>query len=197
MNAVDEDVSAEAIGSGHTLPCGRAVDTVWRRLDQVEAGLADSHEVGCVYCAAAEESLVVLRELTGRLAVEATTADAGPPELTGRIMSAVRADVRRRDMLPLPSAEPGLVRVSEQAVAVVLRFAADTVVGVHARHCRVRALDSPDCAVEVEMSIAVGYPEFAATALAEVRDRVVAAAGARIGVRLARFELALEDVYEA
>ncbi|MDQ3578650.1 MAG: Asp23/Gls24 family envelope stress response protein [Actinomycetota bacterium] len=177
----------------YLLPCGRDVEQVWERLDEVDAGRADAHELTCPHCRAARESLTILRGLTGELAVE----DAVPSlDLTGRIMSAVRAEIRRHDMLPLPTPEPGDVRISEQAVASVLRFAADTVDGVRARHCVVRRTETDDFAVEVEMSIAVSYRGFDSLALDDVRERVTAAAGARIGVRLARLDLTLADLYE-
>lgn len=179
---------------GYALPCGRDVEHVWERLDEVEAGRADAHELGCPHCRAAAESLAVLRDLTGQLAA----ADAEPGlDLTGRIMSAVRAEVRRHDLLPLTTPEPGDVRVSVQVVAAVLRFAADTVPGVRARRCRVTTTDSPDFAVEVELGVAVSYRGFSSDALDLVRERVTAAASARVGVRLARLDLALDDLFDA
>jgi uncharacterized alkaline shock family protein YloU len=180
----------------YTLPCGRDVETVWDRLGEVEAGRADAHELDCAHCLAARESLLVLRQLTGELAVE----DVEPSfDLTSRIMSAVRAEVRRRDTIPLPTPEPGEVLVSEQAVAAVLRFAADSVDGVRARHCRITVETTADGAVEcvVDLTVAVAYRRFAADALPVVRDRVTAAASARIGLRLARLNLTVVDVYDA
>jgi len=131
------------------------------------------------------------------------------PHLTGRIMSAVRAEVRRRhDMVPLPTAEPGRVRVSEYAVAAVLRFAADSVAGVRARRCRVhecrvRATDpggdtsgeEGELMLVVELSVAVSYQSFAWRALDLVRERVTAAAATRIGPMVHRLDLIVEDVY--
>ncbi|HEY0807414.1 MAG TPA: Asp23/Gls24 family envelope stress response protein, partial [Pseudonocardiaceae bacterium] len=111
---------------GYLLPCGRDVEQIWARLDAIEAGHADAHERDCRHCRAARESLNVLRQLTGELAHEDATPSV---DLTSRIMSAVRAEVRRHDMVALPTGEAGLIRVSEQAVAAVLRFAADTVDG--------------------------------------------------------------------
>ena len=174
--------------SDYLLPCGRDVEVVWEHLDDVDA----VHELTCPHCTAARQSLQLLREATGELAAEELPP---PPGLTGRIMAAVRAEVRRRDLVPLPSMEPGEVRISDQAVAAVLRFAADTVPGVRARRCRVTHVAGTSHDVHVVMSLAVSYPEFSAGALDEVRDRVVAAAGARIGLRLTELELVLEDLY--
>ncbi|MFD8493012.1 Asp23/Gls24 family envelope stress response protein [Amycolatopsis sp. NPDC059657] len=175
------------IAQDYLLPCGRDVETMWERLDE-----PDEHETGCEHCGGARASLLVLRELTGEL-----IADEPEPslDLTGRIMAAVRADVRKRDLLPVATTEPGAVRVSAQAVAAVLRFAADSVEGVRARRCKVT--EAADYSVIVEMTIAVAYREFSGTALALVRDRVAAAASARVGVRLARLDLTMDDLYES
>ncbi|MFD5246774.1 Asp23/Gls24 family envelope stress response protein [Amycolatopsis sp. NPDC058340] len=179
----------------YLLPCGRDVEQVWERLDEVDAGRADAHELDCPHCRATRESLLVLRGLTREL----TEDDAEPsPDLTSRIMSAIRAEVRRRDLVPLASPEPGEVQVSDQAVAAVLRFAADSVDGVRARRCRV--LPAPDTidplAVNVELNLAIAH-DFDRDSLDVVRERVTAAAGARVGLRLARLDLVVEDLYDA
>lgn len=192
---------------GYLLPCGRDLETVWERLADVEAGRGDEHDLTCPDCRDARASLVALRELTGELLAD--TAEP-TPHLTGRIMAAVRAEVRRRhDMVPLPTAEPGLVRISEHAVAAVLRFAADSVEGVRARRCRVhdvrvRAADrggdtgggeEGELMLVVELSVAVSYQSFAWRALDLVRERVTAAAATRIGPRVHRLDLIVEDVF--
>ncbi|MEU1280254.1 Asp23/Gls24 family envelope stress response protein [Streptomyces sp. NPDC005805] len=197
------EVSGE---QGRVLPCGRDTETVWRRtgagngratgpLDAARAG--DGHDPGCAHCAAVEEGFAVLRAATDELVAERVRPSAG---LTGRIMSAVRAERRRRHLLVLPTGEPGQARISEQAVASVLRSAADSVEGVRARHCRVAPAGAEDGAedgaVRVELCIAVRYRGFRAEAVAEVRERVRAAAAARIGVPLARLDLTVEDVHD-
>lgn len=172
----------------YLLPCGRDVEQVWENLDDLDA----EHERSCPHCAAARESLQVLRAATGHLVAE----DIAPPAgLTSRIMAAVRAEVRRRELVPLPTPEPGMVQISDQVVAAVLRFAADTVAGVRARRCKVTRIEGTPHDVRVVLTLAVRYPEFTVAALDEVRDRVTAAAGARIGLRLAELELVLEDLY--
>ncbi|WP_181772556.1 Asp23/Gls24 family envelope stress response protein [Amycolatopsis pittospori] len=177
----------------YLLPCGRDVEQVWERLDEVDAGRADAHELDCPHCRATRESLRVLRGLTRELADDDTEPS---PDLTSRIMSAVRAEVRRRDLVPLASPEPGEVQVSDQAVAAVLRFAADTVDGVRARHCRVGRSTEHTLAVDVELHLVIAH-DFDGDSLNVVRERVTAAAGARIGIRLARLDLVVEDIYDA
>ncbi|WP_279580322.1 hypothetical protein [Fodinicola feengrottensis] len=110
-------------------------------------------------------------------------------------MAAVRADIRRRDMLPLS----GGVEVSEQAVAAVLRFAADGVQGVRARRCRLRVTGlGPDGEplVEAELTLAVSYLSHTHEAVELVRERASAACTARVGFRLARLDLLVDDLYE-
>ncbi|WP_410563198.1 Asp23/Gls24 family envelope stress response protein [Amycolatopsis sp. cmx-4-61] len=174
----------------YELPCERDVEQVWERLDAVGAGLADEHELTCPHCRAARESLLALREATSELAAE---EEAPSPDLFARIMSAVRAEVRRGSMVPLPTPEPGFVEVSEQAVAAVLRYAADTVDGVRARRCRVRTVDG---GIEVDLTVAVSQRLVAGgEALAKVRERVTAAAAARVGLTLVKLDVFVDDVY--
>ncbi len=175
----------------YELPCERDVEQVWERLDAVGAGLADEHELTCPHCRAARESLLALREATSELVA---AEDDVPPALFGRIMSAVRAEVRRGSMVALPTPEPGFVEISEQAVAAVLRYAADTVDGVRARRCRIRAL--AEGGVEVELTLAVSLRNATGgEALALVRERVTAAAAARVGLTPAKLDLLVDDVY--
>lgn len=183
--------------SDYLLPCGHGLEQVWERLDAVDDGHADDHELTCPHCAAARESLLMLRGATRELVEE---PDPPPPDLFGRIMSAVRTEVRRGRTVDLPTPHPGSIEVSEQAVAVVLRYAADTVDGVRARGCHVRSAGpGPDgvTVVEVEMTISVRAD---GRSLGEVvplvRERVRAAASARIGLILQRLDISVVDIYE-
>jgi hypothetical protein len=189
---------------GYALPCGRALEALWEDLEAGTAGLPGSHEQDCPHCLTALSGLVALRDATRELTAAPV---AVPPRLTGRIMAAVRAEVRRTRLLPLPAAglEPGGEAViSEQAVAIVLRFAADGVDGVRARRCAVRPRDpgeAPDGMpgwVDVEMTLAIRYGISPGEAvLAAVRRAVLAAADARIGLRVARCDLLVEDLWSA
>ncbi|MFQ6396562.1 Asp23/Gls24 family envelope stress response protein [Nocardia sp. KC 131] len=187
----------EKTAEDYALPCGRALEQVWERLDAVEAGFGDEHEVSCPHCADARDSLLALRAVTRELIDE---PDPTPPDLVGRIMSAVRAEMRRGHMLELSTPLPGAVEISEQAVAAVLRFAADSVPGVRARHCRVRGVGTgPDGEriVEVELSVAVRFGMARVNeALPVVRERIAAALGARVGLVVERLDLTVADVYE-
>ncbi|MET0132149.1 MAG: Asp23/Gls24 family envelope stress response protein [Kibdelosporangium sp.] len=180
----------------YALPCGRGVEMVWERLIEVDSGRADGHELDCPHCTAVRESLWSLQA-----AVDELSKDTSEPsvDLVGRIMSAVRAETRRRDMVSLPSNGPNEARISSQAIASVLRFAADTVAGVRARRCRIAAAASDDGtpAIDVELTIAVSHRNLASGAYDLVRDRVTSAVSARIGVRLARLDIVVADVFDA
>lgn len=180
---------------GYLLACGRDVDMVWRRLPDVEAGLADEHDLTCPYCRQTRESLLALREATNELIHDESEPSR---ELTGRIMSAVRAEVRHRELLTMPATDLGPIRVSEQAIAAVLRYAADGVEGVRARHCRVSTTvgEAGEVALDVRLGIAVSYRSFAGDTLLLVRQRVLRAATARIGLTLHRLDLTVLDFYD-
>jgi hypothetical protein len=186
-----------AVNQGYELPCDRDLELVWERLDAVGEGLADEHELTCPHCRTARESLLALREATSELVAE---VEQPPPDLLGRIMSAVRAEVRRGQMVGLPTTEPGVVEVSEQAVAVVLRYAADSAGGVRARRCRVRTVglgEAGESLVEVELTLAVSVRNATGgETLDRVRARVSAAAAARVGLRLVKLDLLVDDIYE-
>ncbi len=170
---------------GYLLPCGRDVEAVWDRLDEL-----DAHELECPHCLGARESLRALRAATEEMA-----QDTAEPSyaLFGRIMSAVRAEVRRADVLALPSDDAGPIQVSERAIAAVLRFAADTVSGVRARHCQVVARID---VIDVEMKLAVSHLNFTVNLVDVVRERVTAAAAARVGVHVNRLDITVEDLYD-
>ncbi|MFD4252084.1 Asp23/Gls24 family envelope stress response protein [Amycolatopsis thermoflava] len=175
----------------HDLPCGRALEDVWDRLDAVT-----EHDLTCPHCSTARGSLLALRDATRELAADETPP---PLDLTGKIMAAVRADVRRhRGMVPLSAPEPGTLEVSEQAVAAVLRFTADETDGIRARRCRVLTSGITDgqTLIEAELSVAAAYRDDLADVLARLRDRLTAACSSAIGVRLVRLDLTVDDLYD-
>lgn len=174
---------------GHPLPCGRLVEEVF---DDVEAGLTDAHGARCEHCATARRSLHQLAAAT-RLLVQDPAEP--PPRLLDRVMAAVRVELRRGATLPLP-AELGPADVSEQAVAVALRYAADSVAGVWARSCRLEVEPHRPGAVRIRMSLSLRYGSGPAEPmLAQVRRRVVAALSGQVGLHADRVDLELVDVW--
>ncbi|MGW6442773.1 Asp23/Gls24 family envelope stress response protein [Lentzea sp. NPDC055074] len=177
------------MNTDYSLPCGRDVEQVWEAVD-----LSDEHMRACPHCLVVQESLLVLRAATDEMAREEIEP---PPDLVSRVMSAVRADVRRTEVVPLPG--DGLARISTRAIAALLRYAADGVYGVRARTCRVveaAESTSDDPLIEVELHIAITAGKVRHEAFDVVRQRVLTATSARIGVRLARLDLVVSDVLE-
>lgn len=192
----------------HLLPCGRDLEDLWEHNAALADSRLDEHERTCAHCQSARSSLQALAAATR--AVYEDESLSPPRALRGRIMDAVRAEVRRVDRLPLPPGEFGPVEVSEQAAAVVLRFAADTVEGIRARHCRLRAAEPPSVRVAdsaarqdrgagpiwVDLSIAIRYSQHTTLALLDaVRTRVAAAAAAQVGLNVTRIDIEVEDLY--
>ncbi|MCU1640773.1 MAG: Asp23/Gls24 family envelope stress response protein [Nocardia sp.] len=181
----------------YLLPCGRGLERVWERLGTVQNGGGDAHEASCVHCRTARDSLLGLRTATQELIDE---PDPPPSDLVERIMSAVRAELRRGQALGLPTPHAGTVAVSEQAAAVVLRFAADSVPGVRARRCRIRNVGigpEGETVVHISMTIAVHVNGDGVQGLVpKVRERVTAAASARTGLLVGRLDIAIVDVYQ-
>jgi hypothetical protein len=178
--------------TGYELPCGRSLDELWNHLET-----ADEHERNCPHCATARDGLLALRGATQELAREELEPRR---DLTERIMAAVRADMRRRgEMLPVRADEPGELEVSEQAVAVVLRFAADEVPGIRARRCRVRRLDvdeDGEILLHAELSVVAAYRDDLSEQLATLRERLGAACAASVGIRLGQLDVVVIDLYD-
>lgn len=182
----------EARDQAYRLPCGHDLNTLW---DNVSAGVLDEHEAGCADCRALAASVRGLRDV-----VAAMREPVAPPSgLSDRIMAVVRAERGRGDLLPLPS-QHGSAQVSRAAVAVVLRYGADTVPGVRARDCRIDTVDvDPDgrAVVRVSLGLALAYGAGpAADTFAAVRRRVRAAADGQVGIRVGEIDLRVADVYD-
>lgn len=174
---------------GHPLPCGRLVEDVFADL---EAGRLDEHGLCCEHCATARLSLENLSAATQALVED--TAEP-PPALLDRVMQAVRADLRRGDVLPLPT-ELGPADISEQAVAAVLRYAADTVPGVRARSCRITINPGRIPAVQVRMSLSLRYGTGPAERLfSDIRRRIGAALAGQIGLFADTIDLEVVDLW--
>lgn len=162
------------------------------------------HDESCRECAGARASLRRVRTATAVLVEDPAEP---PPGLLGSIMSAVRAEFRRGETLPLPRPSPsgapgdevdlGPATVAGAAAAAVARAAADTVPGIRARSCRIGTEGAPEGTVAVRMSVIVRYPheESVERLLAAVRDRVRAALADRIGLTAAGIDVEVVDLW--
>lgn len=173
---------------GHLLPCGRLVEDV---LDDLDAGRSDDHSATCEHCVTARRSLENLAEATRALIDDLAEPS---PNLLDRIMQAVRAEIRRGDVVALGDTGLGSVDLSEQAVAAVLRYAADTVDGVWARSCRLAADGAGTVSVTMSLSLRFGAGP-AERLVADVRERLAAALAGQVGLYASRVDLQIVDVW--
>lgn len=177
----------------YRLPCGIDAEAVWEDLHQERDG---AHDDTCAECASARAGLRRLMEAT-RVLLDAPVEP--PPGLLSSIMSAVRAEIRRGETLPLPQDNhPGLgpAQVSEAAVAVVLRFAVDTLPGVRARSCRITTEGAAPGSVVVRLSLILRYPQLPGEELfAQVRTLIQDTLSVRVGLRAAVIDLEVVDLW--
>ncbi len=199
-----------AIEEQSLLACGRPIDQVWEHIEDPP----DEHEATCPECQQARRNLVELDRATSELrsADEADPEFAPPPSIKSSIMELARAEVRRGSRLPLrPPARDDLppeLTISEQAVAGVVRHAADQLSGVHARRCRVRARhpestagDVTDSATAVSLVVELGVALSSSVPILATIDRlragVEAAVRAEIGMGVEKINVSVEDLFDA
>ena len=180
-------MALEHTRSGHPLPCGRYVEDV---LDELDTGPASPHTQDCPHCGTTLRGIQALNQATEALLADPTEAPVG---LLDRIMTTVRAEVRRGEGLALPT-EHGTAEISSRAVASLLRFAADTVPGVRARQCRL--IPTGSSTVRVQMTLSLRYGGDIDTLVAEVRYRVATAIAATIGLRAEGIDLEVVDLWD-
>ncbi|WP_028935111.1 Asp23/Gls24 family envelope stress response protein [Pseudonocardia spinosispora] len=181
-------MALERTRGGHLLPCERYVEDV---LDELDTGRLSPHTQDCPHCATALRGIEALHDATQTLLADPAEPPVG---LLDQIMSAVRAEVRRGDALALPTTRRN-AEISTRAVASLLRFAADTVPGVRARHCHIVPGDRADT-VDIDMSLSVRYGNTVEVLVAEVRDRVTAAMSANIGLRVGDIDIDVVDLWD-
>jgi uncharacterized alkaline shock family protein YloU len=184
-------MAVKGVDDGYLLPCGQDAAVLW---EDVTAGELSEHELDCPHCQAASAGFRALQEATGEFSEIDVVL---PRDLTDRIMRAVRAERRRDSYLPVARTEFGPIRITTQAAAVVVRFAADQATGVAARSCLVQQLaDGPDgwCAVQLDVALQYGVDGMAA--VARVRELVAAAAGELAGFEAARVDITIVDVWQ-
>lgn len=173
----------------YLLPCGRDADTLWTH---VTSGGHDEHEQACPHCQAAAAGFRALHRAAGELA---RLDDTPPPELTERIMRAVRAETHGSRRIVVEATQLGVTRISAQAAAVVLRFAANQTPHADARSCRV----NPDPETgpgryRVQLSLTLRYGASAAHILPRIRQLVYAAARDLVGFEATRIDIDVTDI---
>jgi uncharacterized alkaline shock family protein YloU len=181
-------MALERTRSGHLLPCGRHVEDV---LDELDTRAISPHTRDCPHCTTARHGIEALNEATRALLDDPAEP---PPGLLDRIMTAVRAEVRRGDGVALPT-EHGPAEISTRAVASLLRYAADTVPGVRARRCRLIATERADT-VRIEMSLSLRYGSAMDELVDQVRQRLATAMSGHIGLFTDTIDVEIVDLWD-
>ncbi|WP_103383787.1 hypothetical protein [Pseudonocardia dioxanivorans] len=175
------------------LACGRDAATVW---DHAEAGTLDAHERECPHCGAAVADARGLEAMVSRLAAQPLVP---PPTVVDRVVGAVLAELRPRDLLVLDSPY-GPAALDATAAAAVLRGVVDAMDGMRARSCRISrpAGDAgrPVPPAEVSMTVTARFGIELASATARVRQMVLAAGEQALGVPVARVDIEVVDVFD-
>ncbi|MFG2196674.1 hypothetical protein [Streptomyces sp. NPDC048639] len=179
---------AAPLAGDERLPCGRPLSLAWEQArDQGPA--TDPHTASCPYCTQAVEGLTALDRAT--LALRAQQRPSGRT-LAGRVMDAVRAEVRIGPLLALDDPARDL-QISETAATKVLRRAADTVPGSQACSCRVTPGEE-GTGVHVSLSLASGLETPLHQRAQLVRRAVLRAADRRLGLAVAAVDVEIVDV---
>ncbi|MEV5594531.1 Asp23/Gls24 family envelope stress response protein [Streptomyces sp. NPDC052496] len=187
-----------------TLPCGRALSSVWEEHETDTAGRPDGdgdpHAAQCPYCQEALTGLGVLDSYVreARQAAEAAAGsgaeDRRTERFTARVMDLVRTELRPGRTLPLGGPEDD-AWITEAAAAKSFRAAAETLPDVQAGSCRVTLL-APRGPVKVTLELAAGYAWPLPGLADRVRERVRAAARDDVGLEVGEIDVTVVDLVE-
>jgi hypothetical protein len=179
------------------LPCGHDTSQLW---DQLADGTPSQHALACPHCQSALAKFRPLLRATRELAAEPVSP---PDDLTARVMTVIRARLHPSGRLRLPAPAGMRLDISEQAAAIILRAAGDTIDGVRTRSCRLTAAGHSGhtaghngyiaAALTLTISLRYGMPA-PATATA-VRAAVRAAARRQLGLTLASIDIDVADIH--
>lgn len=173
----------------YVLPCGRDAEVLWTH---VIADSYDEHEGTCPHCQPAAAALRSLHQATKHLA----SLDTAPsPDLTARIMRAVRAERSHTQRLVLDASSHGITQITAPAAAVVLRFAANHTPDATVRSCTVEPdpRDGPGRHL-IQITLTLRYRAYGATTVAAVRHLVHVAARELVGFEISRIDITIIDV---
>ena len=169
------------------LGCGCSMDQIWAGIDQPPT----VHEEHCEQCLRARARLHRLQEATLALA-ESDLADAElkpRPAITNAIMN-------------------GTIEMSEQALCSLIRLAATTIPGIHARRCLIEVHSSPEDLTEqvskgadaprliINLRVATSAAINISLAVEELRRAIGKAIPAGVGVAADSINITVEDLYD-
>ena len=188
------------------LGCGCSMDQIWAGIDQPPT----VHEEHCEQCLRARARLHRLQEATLALA-ESDLADAElkpRPAITNAIMNVARAEVRRGSRVWLRTTQNRTIEVSEQALSSLIRLAATTIPGIHARRCLIEVHSSPEDLTEqvskgadaprliINLRVATSAAINISLAVEELRRAIGKAIPAGVGVAADSINITVEDLYD-
>lgn len=209
----DDPSSSKAPGERPRLGCGRDLDELWASIDEAPT----EHERACDECRSARSALHHLASVTEFM----RERDRQDPDLQPgsrvreAIMLVARAEIRRGRRTPLNTTVLGAIDISEQALTSLIRFAASTVPGVHARRCMISTADSashdratdsrygrgsPDPVdahdIRITLRVALSSTTTIPAAMVLVRERVGAIVRAQTSITMKQINIVVEDLYD-
>lgn len=185
------------------LGCGRRIDDLWEVIDRPP----NNHEKNCPDCQQARVALYNLASVTDAMRQQEPDHSALQPSgrVKQNIMMVARAEVRRGHRIQLTTTEAGTIQISAQALAALVRFAADTLSGVRARRCSIdpftpggagaRVVDSS--AIRITLKVAVSSALSIPPTMEALRERVSAVVSAQVALNSRQIDVIVEDLYDA
>jgi|GEM_PF-2968132 len=187
------------------LGCGRQLDDIWDNLGRPP----DEHEAGCPDCLAARASLGGLAALVEDVrSTEAEIPELQPTERVHRTVLAVaRAEVRRGRTILMPhgegstepeaEAESDELTVSEQAIAEIVRRAADPAPEFRIRRVRVTSAESAEAppGIGLRITASVHHRHAIPEAAGRLRRAIATAVTEQTGLAVTAVDIVVEDVH--
>ncbi|MHA7145574.1 Asp23/Gls24 family envelope stress response protein [Arthrobacter sp. TmT3-37] len=187
------------------LGCGRNLDDLWAHIDEPPS----AHEQHCEDCLSARASLHHLASVTESMrARDRTDPDLQPgSRVREAIMMVARSEIRRGRRAPLRTTRYGAIDISEQALTALIRFAASTIPGIHARRCtisttgpdgkRLPSSDPVDVSdVRITLQVAIRSTMKIPEAMVSLRERVGAIVQSQTAITMKQIDFVVEDLYD-
>ncbi|WP_026536488.1 hypothetical protein [Arthrobacter sp. H14] len=184
------------------LGCGRRIDELWEAIDQPPG----NHEKTCRDCQQARAALYNLASVTEAMRGQDRRGLYPSSRVKETIMTVARAEVRRSHRIQLTHTKTGTIQISAQALAALVRFAADTLPGVRARRCSIdpyrpapsaegSQVDAAD--IHLTLKVAVSAALSIPPTMEALRERVIAVVSAQVALNSRQIDVIVEDLYDA
>ncbi|MHA7156311.1 Asp23/Gls24 family envelope stress response protein [Arthrobacter sp. TMN-50] len=184
------------------LGCGRKLDELWAVIDEPPT----AHERACNECQSARAALHHLAAVTASM----RDRDRRDPDLQPgtrvreAIMMVARAEIRRGRRAPLDTTALGTIDISEQALTGLIRFAASTLPGVHARRCTIitpgakpSSTDPVDVAdIRITLQVALSSKVKIPATMKLLRERIGSVVQGQTTISMKQINVVVEDLYD-